>query len=230
MPNSAKAYISLVIAAGLLIAASAVTQWNSHNPIQFGVFLALFTGAALLKGKIPGITGTYSPTFFFVLLGSHLLSFSEVVFAAALAGMVQCSFYVQRPPSPVQVLFNASTMMVGTAAAFAVISGRLPGLAAQPLLVLMILAASIYYVINTGLVSVVVTLVEHKPLTEVWRHWCLSSLPFHLFGALIAGAVCSIQTQSSMWLLGTVSPMVLLGTIYYRYWLKSATPLNHLKA
>lgn len=230
MPDSAKAYINLVLAAGWLVAACAATQWSFRNPIQFGVFLALFAASALLKGRIPGMEGTYSPTFFFVLLGSHLLDFSQVVFAAALAGMVQCAFFVKRRPSPVQLFFNASNMMISTAAAFAVIDRRVLGLAAQPLVILLMLAAAAYYLVNTGLVAVVVTLVESKPIGNVWRLWCLGSLPFYLFGALIAGAISSAQAQFSMWLMGTVCLIVLLGTMYYRYWLNSATQLKHLEA
>lgn len=56
-----------------------MAHWDSKDPIRFGVFLALFVGAALLKGRIPGLTGTYSPVFFLALVGSHALSFSEAV-------------------------------------------------------------------------------------------------------------------------------------------------------
>jgi hypothetical protein len=229
MPNSAKAYIHLVIAVGLAIAVCAATHWHSPNPIQFDVFLALFAGSALLKGRIPGIEGTYSPTFFFVLLGSHLLSFSQVIFAAALAGVVQCMFLVQRQPSQLQVFFNASNMIIATAAAFAIVDRDLPGLAAQPVISLLILASSVYYVVNTGLVSVVVTLVQGKRIGDVWRHWCLGSLPFYLFGALVAGLVCSTPAQFSLWLLGSVCSLVLLGSMYYRYWLRTVAALKPLK-
>jgi hypothetical protein len=228
MPTNARIYIDGVIAAGLAIACYALLHWDPRSLIRFSVFLALFVGAALLKGRIPGVTGTYSPAFFFVLLGCGVLSFSEVVFAAGLAGVVQTMFFVQRRPSGIQVAFNVANMMIGTASAFAFIHREVPGLTNQPLLILLILGASVYYVVNTGLVAVVLTLVDSKPLSAVWRHWCLGSLPYYIFGALIAGAALSVQNQLSMWVVGMVCPSLLLITFYYRYWLKSLARTNTL--
>jgi len=224
MPKAAKVYIGAVITAGTAIASFALAYWDSKDPIRFCVFLALFAGAALLKGRIPGLTGTYSPVFFFVLVGSHALSFSEVVFAAGLAGIVQCTLFVQRYPSPAQVGFNAANMMIATASAFPLIHGEVHGLTEQPLMILLVLGASVYYVVNTGLVSVILTLVEAKPLNNIWRLWCLRSLPYYLVGALITGAALSAQPQLSMRVVVMVCPFLLLATIYYRYWLKS---INH---
>jgi hypothetical protein len=230
MPNAARIYVDGVIAAGMSIAAYALLHWDAQSPSRFALFLALFAGAALLKGRIPGITGTYSPVFFFVLLGSHMLSFSEVVFAAGLAGIVQCTFLVQRHPTAVQIAFNAANMMIGTACAFAFIHRQVPVLAEQPLIILLILGASVYYVVNTGLVAIVLTLIDQKPLTDVCRHWCLGSLPYYILGALIAGATLTAQNQLSMWVVGMVCPSLLLITFYYRSWLRSETRVNALSS
>ncbi len=228
MPKSAKAYVGAIVVAGTAIAAYAASYWGSKDPIRFSVFLALFVGAALLKGRIPGITGTYSPVFFFVLVGSHVLSFSEVVFAAGLAGIVQCTFFVQSYPSPIQVAFNAANMMISTASAFVFIHRGVPGLTEQPLMILLILGASVYYAVNTGLVSIVLTLVDGKPLNDIWGHWCLRSLPYYVSGAVIACVTLSAQKQTSLWVVGMVCPSMVLATIYYRYWLKSITRVNAL--
>jgi predicted membrane channel-forming protein YqfA (hemolysin III family) len=189
--------------------------------IQFLIFLALFAGAALLKGRIPGLAGTYSPVFFLVFLGCGVLSFSEVVLAAGLAGVVQCLFLVQRRPKPLQMAFNAANMMISTACAFVCIRGEVPGFAQQPLLIRLILGAAIYYLVNTGLVALVLTLVDRKPLSEVWRNWCLASLLYYILGASIAGATLSVQSQVSLLGIAMVCPSILLITFYYRYWLKS---------
>jgi hypothetical protein len=225
MPTAARVYIDGVIAVGLAVAGYALIHWESQNPIRFLMFLALFILAALLKGRIPGITGTYSPVFFFVLLGSHELSFSEVVFATALAGIVQCSFFVQRRPFSLQIAFNAANMTICAACAFVFIHREAP-LTQALLLVLLILGTAMYYVVNTGLVAMVVTLVDSKPLKEVWRHWCLGSLAYYILGALIACATLSTQNQLSMRVLGMVCPSLLLITVYYRYWLKSKSRVN----
>jgi hypothetical protein len=233
MPTTARTYINVVIAAGLAIVAYGAFHWDSQKPIQLLLFFALFAGAALLKVRIPGVTGTYSPVFFLVLIGSSVLSFPGVVLAAGLAGIVQCTLLVRRYPSLLQVCFNAANMMISAASAFVLIHPELlvtgaPALAEQPLLIRLILAASVYYLVNTGLVSIVLTLVESKPLNQVWRHWCLGSLPYYVFGALIAGATLSAQRQVSFWMLAMVCPSILLATVYHRYWLRSGTRLNAL--
>lgn len=71
-------------------------------------------------------------------------------------------------------------MTIATASAFPLIHGEVPGLTEQPVMILLILGASVYYVVNTGLVSVVFTLVDGKPLNNIWRLWCLRSLPYYL--------------------------------------------------
>lgn len=199
--------------------AFAVAHWTSSGIAQYSLFLALFSGSALLKGRLPGITGTYSPVFFFVLLGSCMLSFSEVVFATGLAAAVQCTLLVQRHPSPVQIAFNVSNLMISSASAFAFIRGQVPGISQEPLLVLLILGAAVYYFVNTALVSVVLTFVDSKPLREVWRHWCVGSLPYYLTGALIAGFALTAENPVTPWTVVLICPSLLLATICYRYWL-----------
>ena len=219
--NPAKVYIGTVIVSGTAILTSALLHLDSKNPINFIIFLALFTGAALFKGRIPGMTGTYTPVFFFVLVGSHVLSFSEVVLAAGLAGIVQNTLLVQRKPAPIQVDFNAANYMISSAAAFVFIHRELPGLAEQPLVLVLILGSSVYYMVNTALVSIVMTLIDGKRLSQVWRHWCLASLPYYMFGAVIASISVSVPTQSSIWFVGMGCPTIVLMTLYYRYWLRS---------
>lgn len=228
MPRSAKLYIDVVISVALTIVLWAAVHWDAENPPRLALFLALFAGAALLKGRIPGITGTYSPVFFFIFLGSQTLSLSELVLAAGLAGIVQCTLFVQRRPSMLQVAFNAGNMTISSAAAFLVIRRQIPGLSDQPLVLLLALGASVYFLVNTGLVSIVAALAESRPLSGIWRQWCLASLPFYIAGAVLAGATVSATNTLSMFAVGMVCPSMFLITVYYRYWLKSATPVNTL--
>jgi len=222
MPEAAKAFISSVVATGLAISALALAHWDSQDWVRFCVFLILCAGAALLKGRIPGLTGTYSPLFFFLLLGSHALSFSELVVIGGLAATVQCTFNLREYPSLVQIGFNAANTIISTAAAFAFINRQVPGLTDQPLAILLILGASVYYLVNTGLVSIVLALVESKPLASVWRRWCLASLLFYIVGALIAGATVGSLRQITPSAVVLVCPSILLLTLYYRYWLKTS--------
>jgi hypothetical protein len=218
---AAKTFIGVVIAAGTAAGGFALSHWNPHDVFRFSMFLILFFGAALLKGRIPGITGTYSPVFFCVLLGSHVLSFSEVVVLAGLAGMIQCTTNFKRPPSLSQVAFNAANMMVSTAAVFPFLHQEAPWLSGLPLMVLLLVGATVYYFLNTLMVAVVLALVETKRLINVCRYWCLGSLPYYLAGGLIAGVALNTHDRMDMKIVALTCPAMLLVTLYYLFWLGS---------
>jgi hypothetical protein len=222
MTKGAKTYIDAVVATGAAIIASAVLNWRSDNLLHYSVFLFFFLTAATLKCRVPGVTGTYSPVFFFALLGSATLSFSEVAIAAALAGVVQSTFRPKRRPSAMQVCFNAANLALSACAGFPIIQRQIPGLAEQPLMISLILGASVVYFVNTALVSVVLTLAERGSIAEVWKNWCLGSLPYYIIGAMIVAAAISAQNRVSAVATILIAPSILLITMYYRFWLGRA--------
>src|ERR1700724_3752095 len=89
---------------------------SSRNIAQFICYLLIAILAARLKVRLPGITGTMSVNFLFILLGILELGFSEALALATAAILVQC-FYRDRP-SPIQVTFNLSASAVANAAAY----------------------------------------------------------------------------------------------------------------
>lgn len=222
----AKSYLAVVLTAGAAVTGYALSQWRSDDLARFGVFLVLFLAAAALKVRLPGISGNYSPVFFFALLGSNTLSFSELAIAAALAGIVQCTFHQQRRPSFIQICFNAANVSLSAAAGFVFIQRLLPGLEVQPRVLCFILGACVYYFVNTGLVSLVLTLVEGGSVFGIWKHWCLGSLPYYLVGTLIAGATLSASNATTIAVVFLVAPAMLLTTIYYRLWVRSGAAIS----
>jgi MASE9 protein len=217
----AKSYLATVIVAGAAVLSYGLAHWRADDLDRFTVFLALFGIAATLKGKVPGVTGSYSPVFFFALLGSAMLSFGEVAVASALAGAVQCMVRQEHRPTLVRVAFNASNLVLSTAAGFVFIERLLPGLDKQPQLLCFLLGASVFYLVNTGLVSLALTLVEGGSLSNIWNHWCLGSLPFYLVGSLIVAATLSASSAATFVGVILVAPPMLLATIYYRLWLRN---------
>ncbi len=222
MTKGTKTYIDAVVAAGAATIASAVVNWRSDSLLHYSVFLFFFLAAATLKCRVPGVTGTYSPVFFFALLGSATLSFSEIAVAAALAGIVQSTFRTARRPSSIQVCFNAANLAISACAGFPIIQRQIPGLTEQPLMISLILGASVVYFVNTALVSVVLTLVERGSIAEVWKNWCLGSLPYYIVGAMIVAATISAQNRVSAVATILIAPSILLTTMYYRFWLGRA--------
>jgi hypothetical protein len=221
MNTITKSYLAVVLLAGVAVTAYALSHWRSHDLVRFGVFLVLFLAAAALKCTLPGIAGSYSPVFFFALLGSVTMSFSEVAIASALAGIVQCTVKQHDRPSFIQVCFNAANLCLSTASGFVFIQRLVPGLTGQPRVLCFILGATVFYVVNTGLVSLVLTLVEGGSVSGIWKHWCLGSLPYYFVGALIAATTLSASPATANMVVFLVAPAMLLATLCYRRWVRS---------
>ena len=212
MTKSAQLYIAAVIAMGLAATAFAVTQWRSDDSIRFGMFLVLFLAAATVKCSVPGVTGTYSPVFFFALLGSTTLSMTEVWCAAALAGIVQTVYKPRWRPTLLRVGFNGANMGLATAAAYLFVQRMFPGLEHQPAIICLILGAAAFYIVNTGLVSIVCALTELGSLSTICKHWCLGSLPYYVVGVLLTDAMDPVAQVLAI----VIIPSILLGTYMYR--------------
>src|SRR5438046_5324129 len=119
MPTKAKTFIALAIVPGLMMLALGISHWESDDPVRFTIYLLLALIASTLKVRLPGLTGTMSLNFLFILIGVSQLSFSETLLLGAIATAMQCVWRVKVRPSIPQVLFNiASLTMAITSAHF----------------------------------------------------------------------------------------------------------------
>ncbi len=212
MTKTAKVYIATVIVIGAAATVFALAHWRSDDPARFAMFLVLFLAAATLKCCVPGVAGTYSPIFFFALLGSTTLSLPEVWMASALAGMVGTVYKPKYKPSLLKVGFNGANMGLSTAAAYVFVQQVIPGLAEQPALVCMIFGAVAYYVVNTSVLSLVVALTEHGSFSDTFRNMCVGSLPYYVVGVLLTDATDPVAQV----LAAVIVPSILLATYCYR--------------
>jgi diguanylate cyclase (GGDEF)-like protein/putative nucleotidyltransferase with HDIG domain len=181
----AKAFIGLVIAVGTGVLFYAAVHPTSRNIAQFICYLLIAILAARLKVHLPGITGTMSVNFLFILLGILELSLAETLILGSAAIMVQC-FYRDRPGA-IQVSFNLCANAFATAVAYDVYHFALAGglLRSRPLL--LGLAASTYFVANTGSIATVISLTERKPFNKIWVDCYFWSFPYYLVGAGFSG-------------------------------------------
>ena len=217
MPKTAKTYIALVIASGAAVLLLAAGAWPSANLKQFVVYLGLAALASTLKVRIPGLEGTISPNFVFLLLGMTACSFSEVVVMSLTAALVQ-SLWAAKRPRLVQVAFSAATLMVSSAVAYKlshllVLSGN-GGESSVPFV---LLAGSVYFPLNSALVSIVIGLVNGNPLRQVTQH-CYSWVFRHFMGGIIfAGLISGAYSPAMAWKGALVLlPAVILAFSYYR--------------
>jgi len=63
-------------------------------------------------------------------------------------------------------------------------------------LLMLVLAALVYFLANTLPVSVIIALTEGKPARKVWSECYFWSFPFYLVGAAIIGLVGFVNRQA----------------------------------
>jgi diguanylate cyclase (GGDEF)-like protein/putative nucleotidyltransferase with HDIG domain len=183
----AKVFISIMALAGTCVLAYGAINPTSKNIAQFICYLLIAILAARLKVRLPGITGTMSVNFLFILLGILELGFAETLVLGTAAILVQC-FYRDRP-SPIQVTFNLSASAISIAVAFAVYHLAISGAQVRSHPLLLGLAAITYFIANTGSIAAVIALTEEKSIKRIWVECYFWSFPYYLVGAAFAGMI-----------------------------------------
>src|SRR2546422_9686508 len=187
MATKAKLYIATIATLAAVILAVVASRWNPESLSRFALFFGLAMVASAMKIRLPGFKTTISINFVFILVGIALFSFGETVLIGLGGALVQSLWKTQTRSKPVQVLFNVACLTVCTAAAFWT-SHTIPVmLGLHSTAAMMVLGACAYVVLNTGLVSLVISLAEGRPLTEIWSSCYEWTFPYFLVGAAIAG-------------------------------------------
>src|SRR5207245_1378080 len=184
---SARAFIVAVVALGVCVLFRAGVHWSSSRTSGFVVYLSVAGLASRLKVDLPGITGTMSVYFLFILLGIIEFSLPETLILGCTAIVAQC-LYRDRP-SFVQVLFNVCASAVAIQVAYAAYHLS-AAIGSGPNRSIPLIAAAVsYFVGNTLPVATVISLTEGKPLRKIWSECYFWSFPYYLGGAAVAALV-----------------------------------------
>lgn len=214
MTTRAQFYIALVIAAGGGLLASCIASGAFEFSDAYLVYCLLAWGSAVLKVRLPGITGTMSMAFLFVLVAVAVFTICETVLMAAGAAMAQCCLRTRSRPKVVQVAFNVAAWAISSGVSYR-ISHWFAKDRAGRLIILMPVAACLFFVANTFLISGVLSLIDGRPLFKVWQQCYLWTFPYYLAGSGVAGlAVETGRTQGWPMSLLMVPAMYLLYLFY----------------
>jgi diguanylate cyclase (GGDEF)-like protein/putative nucleotidyltransferase with HDIG domain len=201
-----RVYVASVVAAGSGVFALGVSQPPTHNLVKFLCYLAVAVLASRLKVNLPGVTGTMSVNFLFILLGIIELSFSQTLAVGCSAILAQC--FSKGRPRLVQVVFNlcASALAIGCGYWSYHWAQRYSSINHPSLLLL--LGASVYFAANTIPIAGIISLTENKPIRKVWSDCYFWSFPYYLMGAGIVGLMSYLNRvfdwQTSMLMLPTI--------------------------
>ena len=216
MPSLAKIYITITGALAAVLLAVVAYRWNPESLSRFAVFFALAMLASGMKIRLPGLKTTISTNFAFILSGIMMFSLSETVLIGLGGALVQSLWKAQQRPKAVQVFFNAACLTVCTGAAFWA-AHTLPGLVGSTSSIAMMAVGScMYVVLDTGMVSLVVSLAEGHTLNQIWSQCYEWTFPYFLVGAMVAGVASAAGQGVSFGGTLLVMPAMYFVYIYYR--------------
>ena len=205
-------FLYSVLLVGSLAFGWAVSRLAIAEPVKLGCYCALALIAATLKVRLPGITGTLTVNYVFVLIGLADLSLPECLVVMTLATIVQCLVHAKDRPRIVQVLFNVAIIAIAIVVCGAVYSSSYLISHGIGLLMRLTFAAIVYFVLNTFAVTAIISLTESKPILRVWRECYLWAFPFFFMGAGFAWGFHQLAAR-----FGWQSAMLALPGVYILY-------------
>jgi diguanylate cyclase (GGDEF)-like protein/putative nucleotidyltransferase with HDIG domain len=213
MPTRAKIFIGVTAAIGIVVVAMSLWHWHSGDPLRFACYLAIAIFASSLKVRLPGIDGTMSVNFLFILLGVLELSLSETLLIGCSAALVQCLWRTNQSTSYAKIAFNVfSNMANAIALAYFAYHRFILLTASRASLIMLLLAALIYFLANTLPVAVIIALTEAKSVRKVWSECYFWSFPFYLIGAAVIGLVGFVNRHA-----GWQASLMIVPVIYWVY-------------
>jgi len=207
-----KVFIGITASIGVVVLVHSLAHFQSQDPMRFFCYLAVALLASGLKVQLPGIDGTMSVNFLFILLGVLELSLPETLVIGCTASLAQSVWQLRGRLDPVKVLFNVAGMMANatflTYKTYQALSGQLGS--SKP--ILLMIAALVFFFANTLPISVVIALTEGKSSRRVWSECYFWSFPYYLVGAAAVGLV-GIINRSAGW----QTSLLVLPLIYWVY-------------
>jgi signal transduction histidine kinase/CheY-like chemotaxis protein len=216
----AKSYLLLVWAAAATLVFLA---WRDASPLMPAILPCLIGAIAssAFKVRLPGVTGTLSVNFVFILTAIADLPFSQVLLLGCCAAMAQSWIRSRGGTSPLQAAFNLGNMAISVAAGYAAFHSQLLTGALGRLPIQLLAGTAAFYLVNTALVAGIISLAERKSFAGVWRASFGWVLVHYLVGAAIAALlhVSVVSLGWSAWLL--ILPVLYLIYRSYKMYLRS---------
>lgn len=207
-----KVFVGITASVGVVVLGFALLHWQSQDLLRFACYLAVAVLASGLKVQLPGIDGTMSVNFLFILLGVLELSLPETLLIGCTATLVQSVWQARNRLDPVKVLFNVAGMMANASALTYVGYHWLAARFGTNKPILLMVAALVFFFANTLPISIVISLTEGKSSRKVWSECYFWSFPYYLVGAAAVGLV-GIVNRSAGW----ETSLLVLPLIYWVY-------------
>src|SRR5947207_813228 len=155
--SKAQTFISMVALGGVWALHQASREWHCDDALRFLAYLLVAIGGSGLKMTLPGINGTVSTNFLFILAAVAELSLGETMAIAAGSIISQSLWWTENKVQAAKVIFNVSCISLSSLVAFRAFHAGWLSLAGGEFPFQLGLAACSYFFVNTGAVSVVIS-------------------------------------------------------------------------
>ena len=207
LPLPARLYVGATILIGALLVVSLGPRSSFASPALFAVLLLTSAVTSAFKVSLPlsksGSTMSVSYAVDFASL--LLLGPNETMLVAVTSAWSQCTFRMKEKNPVYRTMFSMACLAITVQAsglAYDVLGGvpgtlahTLPGVA-RPL----VAAATVYFVFNTCLIAVAVSLATRQSFIAVWNQNFLWSAPSYFVGAGAAALAASAVMTAGVWL------------------------------
>lgn len=205
-------FIAATASIGIAVIVAAVWQWQSQDLLRFTAYLIIALLASGLKVTLPGINGTMSVNFLFILLGVLELSFSETMIIGCAATLAQCFYKMSRPTKSVRVLFNVCSMMAPAIASSYWVYHHSSSLFRNSMPLMLMAAGCTFFLTNTVPIAVVISLAENRSFRKTWAECYFWSFPYYLAGAALVAVISYLNRY-----IGWQTSLLILPIVYWIY-------------
>src|SRR5271170_6286603 len=212
MSIRAKLFIATTAALGMWALAQALWHWQSVDLTRFICYLLIAVLASSLKIQLPGLDGTMSVNFLFILLSVLELNLPETLVLGCTATLAQCLFGTRQKLVPIKIVFNVFGMMANAIVLSYFAYHDLQRVLGAGSLPLLVITSLVFFVANTVPVAVIISVTEGKLAHKVWAECHFWSFPFYMVGAAVVFAVGYLSKQ-----VGWQSSLLVLPLVYWVY-------------
>jgi diguanylate cyclase (GGDEF)-like protein len=203
LPVAPRAYVVTLSALGFLVVAMSLAAVDQGGYALLALLIVLSIPVSLMKVSLPGTASSLSMAHVIGYLTLLTLGARAAVLVTAAGAWSQCTFRTHQRNQVYQTLFSIATLALAMRAAgtaYLVLGGTLGGWEASTALVPLLAAATMFFVLNTILVSGAIGLTTGRPVGRLWVETYLPTWPAFLLGIAVAVASAFALRGAGLWL------------------------------
>ena len=179
----ARTFTGLVAFIGLIAVLRPLATSDEVWSTRFLCYFLLALLSSGLKVSLPGVTGTLSVSFLFILASMAELGPLQTMAIGVGSALVQIFWGARKRPLLYQVLFNLASIAIAIRFAEAALHWAQSVGVSLPFQLLC--ATGAYFAANTIPVAIAIAMTEQRSLYTVWLECYFWALPYYLLGATL---------------------------------------------